>query len=152
MNISENYSKIINSGEFKGFKKENPDSFLANVFLDKDGWQFNFSYNKKMISFFIEKDIVKTEESEAYEKNPELEELKIKEIKIDLEKAEEITKKITDEEITKKIIILQQREFPIWNITYITSSLNVLNVRINAISGEITNQKEENILNFKANQ
>ncbi len=150
MNLQEEFSKIIESEDYKEFKKENPDSFLANVFLDKDGWQFNFSYDKKMISFYLQEDVIKTEESEVYEKNSQLEELKLKEIKIDLEKAENLIK--AEEEITKKIIILQQKEVPLWNITYITSSMDVINVRINAISGEIIKQNTENILNFKATQ
>ena len=152
MNVIKEYSKIINSEEFKEFKKENSDAILANVFLDKNGWQFNYLCNNKMISFYLEDELIKTEESEVYEKQKDLEELKIEELKIDLEKAEEIIKKVSDEEATKKIIILQQKEVPIWNITYITSSLNVVNLRVNAISGEVLEQKSENIMNFKGDQ
>ena len=152
MNLKGDYSKIIESEEFQGFKKENESAFLANVFLDSNGWQFNFAFDKKMISFYIESDLIKTEESEAYEKDSNPEELEIEKIKIDLEKVEEIVKKLSDEEITKKIIILQQKEVPYWNITNITSSLNVLNVRVNAISGEILEQKEESIMNFRGDQ
>ncbi len=57
-----------------------------------------------------------------------------------------------EEEITKKIIILQQKESPLWNITYITKSLNILNLKVDAISGKLLEQKTENIMNFKQTQ
>ena len=56
---------------------------------------------------------------------------------------------MNDEKITKEIIILQQKEVPYWNITYITSGLNVFNIKLNAIDGNIIEQKFENIMNFK---
>jgi hypothetical protein len=152
MNLQEDYSKITQSDEFKEFKKNNSDSFLSSIFLDTTGWQFNFYSKKIMISFFIEGNIIKTEESEIYEKDSKIEELKLEELKIDLNEAEELIKKTLDEKVTKKIIILQQKEVPFWNITYITASLNVSNIWINAISGEIIKQKTENILNFKSHQ
>ncbi len=61
MILKEEFSKIIDSEEYKAFKEENKDSFLSSIFLDKDGWQFNFFYNNKLITFFIENDIIKTE-------------------------------------------------------------------------------------------
>jgi hypothetical protein len=149
MILKEEFSKIIDSEEYKAFKEENKDSFLSSIFLDKDGWQFNFFYNNKLITFFIENDIIKTEESEIYEKQ-EIQELKLEEVKIGLEQAENLMK--PEEEITKKIIILQQKESPLWNITYITKSLNILNLKVDAISGKLLEQKTENIMNFKQTQ
>jgi hypothetical protein len=150
----ESYSNIINSEEFKEFKKENPECFLSSVFLDGKTWQFNFSYDKKLITFYIQDSLIHTEESELYDSGQEIKELRLNDIKISLEKAEKLMEKIREKEkitdtINKKIIILQQKDYPYWNITYITSSLNVFNVKINAVSGKIIEQKFENILKFQ---
>ena len=152
-NILETYSEITESEKFKQFKEENSNSFLSSVFLDKT-WQFNFSNDKKITTFFIKDSLVETEESDVYEINKEIKELNLEDVKINLEKAEELIKKVMEKEkinetVNKKIIILQQRQVPIWNLTYITSALNVFNIRINAISGEILEQKFENIMKFK---
>jgi hypothetical protein len=152
MNFQEEYSNITDSEEFKELEKEFPEIFLSSIFLDTTGWQFNFYYTHKLITFVLENGIIKTEESEVSEKDKEFEELNIKEIKIELEQVKELTEKLTEEEITKKIIILQQKQVPFWNLTYITSSLNVLNIKINAISGEIMEQTTENIMKFKGAQ
>jgi uncharacterized protein YpmB len=50
---------------------------------------------------------------------------------------------------TKKIFILQQKESPIWNITYLTQSLNILNMKINAETGQIIEEKIESAMNFQ---
>ena len=52
-----------------------------------------------------------------------------------------IDEKYNGEESTKKIIILQQFEAPTWNITYVTSAMNVLNVKIDATNGKIISEK-----------
>ena len=152
MNLKEEYSNITNSEEFEELEKEFPEIFLSSIFLDTKGWQFNFYYNNKLITFVLENDLIKTEESEIYEKNKEFEKLDLSEVKIELEQVKKITENLTEEEITKKIIILQQKQVPFWNLTYITSSLNVLNIKINAISGEIMEQNTENIMKFKEAQ
>ncbi len=155
MNLQEEYSNILESEEYKEFKQNNPESYLSSVFLDNSGWQFNFYYDNKLITFYLEDSIIKTEESEIYEKK-EIKELKLNDIKVSKQEAEEIINQVMDkhgnEEINKKIIILQQKEVPFWNITYITTTLNVLNVKINAISKEILEQKFENIMKFKGTQ
>ena len=48
--------------------------------------------------------------------------------------------KIPEEIVTQQILILQQYKAPLWNITYITSGFNILNVKVNASTGEIVNE------------
>ena len=122
---------------------------LTSVFLNKENWEYNYFTKNKMVTFLEKNNIIKTEESDIYEKQ-EIEELKIKEIKIKFKEAKALAKNLmNDEKITKEIIILQQKEVPYWNITYITSGLNVFNIKLNAINGNIIEQKFENIMNFK---
>ena len=149
MNLQEDFSNIENSEEFKEFKEKHPELILTSVFLNKEIWEFNYFSKDKMITFLQQNNLIKTEESDIYEKQ-EIKKLEINKIKIKFEQAKELAKKLmNDEKITKEIIILQQKKNPYWNITYITSGLNVFNIKLNAIDGKILEQKFENIMNFK---
>ena len=133
------------------FLEKDKDSYLASIFYSKD-LQIDFYSPKqdKMTSFTIIDNKINLEISEIFRKEKtEIKELKLSEVKIDLEKAKEIVSSLLKEETTKEIIILQNLNVPIWNLTYITKSMNLLNVKVNAISGEIVSKNIENILNFK---
>jgi len=150
--IKDFLKKIKKSKEFKDWYEKNKDSYLASIFYSKD-IQIDLYSPKKdnMTSFTIVNGNVNLETSEIFRKEKtEIKELKLDEIKLDLEKVKEIISKIVKEETTKEIIILQHLEVPVWNITYVTKSMNIINVKVNAISGKIVSKHIENILNFKA--
>jgi len=80
--------------------------------------------------------------------------LNLDQIKMNLEEATKIIDKIKQEkieieDINKKIIILQTIKVPLWNISYITSAFNILNVKINAITKEIIEQNLTPVFNFR---
>lgn len=149
--IKDFLEKIKRSKEFKDWYEKNKDSYLTSIFHSKY-LQVDFYSPKKdkMTSFTIIDNKINLETSEIFRKEKtEIKELKLIEVKVDLEKAKKIISKLLKEEATKEIIILQNLEVPVWNITYITKSMNILNVKVNAISGEIVSKNIENILNFK---
>jgi len=47
------------------------------------------------------------------------------------------------------MIILKQEEVPIWGIILITSELNVISLKINALTSNIIEEKVQNILKFR---
>ena len=138
MNINQAISEVQNSNAFK--KWHNRDDYLVSCLFLNDEWNISFYSKKtqKITSFSMKENIEIDGEDKAFQKTPkDIEELKIENIKITLEEAEEIVGKIKQEkapaeDVNKKIIILQQQDVPIWNITYITTSFNILNVKINA--------------------
>ena len=84
----------------------------------------------------------------------DLEELDLTAISIDINMAMKQVDKIKNiripsDLITKRIIILYQEKVPIWNLTYITSNLNVLTVKINAIDGEVINEHLQSVFNMR---
>ena len=140
MNISQVISKVQNSEVFKVWNKK--DNYLVSCLFLNDVWSLSF-YSKKTkrtTSFSIKEEVEIESEDKAFQKNPKhLEKLDIDSIKMTLGEAEEKVNKIKQEkapseDVSKKIIILQQQCFPVWNITYITSSFNILNVKINAVN------------------
>jgi hypothetical protein len=122
--------------------KLKPQGFLCNISLINDKLEFHF-YNK-------EKNLITSypdnQQDEPFIKpGTIIEELKINEIKITLTQAIEIAEKNNKEE-SKTIITLHQTTHPIWNISHITSSYNLINTKINAITGKIEEQTTESLL------
>jgi len=150
--IKDNLKKLENNKEFIKWKQNNP-SFLNSILIDEP-IQFNF-YNPKtdkFTTFTLAKEL-KKEESEVFRKEKnEMKELELDKVKVSyqevLDKVNQIIKKYKNTE-KKKIIILQQRDHPIWLINYLSNELNILSLVINATNLEIEQESFENILSFK---
>ena len=144
--------ELEESKVFKKFKKNNPIAYNSSVSKIQNQLQIDFyDPNEDKITSFTKKDNeIVMQKSEIFRKEKiKIPELKISKVKITLEEIEKIISEKYQEIPTKKIFILQQTEFPIWNITYLTQSLNILNIKINAESGEIIEEKMESALNFQ---
>lgn len=143
---------LENSDEFKRWKEENKDAFLANAFtmFEKEPtFEWHMGYydkEKDMITSFQiqEHQIIKNPASEALKKDDShIEELNLDKVTVDvkeaLEKANQIHKEKYEREKPTKIMVLAQHMDGknIWNITYVTQSLKMMNVKINAETGKI---------------
>ena len=128
--MKELYKKLINSKIFKDWKEKNKDSFLCSyIVIDKTQFDF-YNKNDTITSFMVDNNI-EIKENEKIFKKTQLKELNLENIKLKEEKALEIVnKKYLKEKFTKKIIILQNTGEPFWNLTFITASLKLLNVKI----------------------
>ena len=137
---------VENSEEFKKIKYQIYLCSLFNIVDKTEGnWQVDYYSveNDKIVSFVVEKDAIKSEESKIFkEKDAKIAKLDLNEVKIDLKEA---LKKVNDihknkyqnETVNKKIVILQVINKPLWNITYITAGFNIINFKLNAVSGEL---------------
>ncbi len=144
--------ELEESKVFQDFKKTNPLAYNSSISKIQNQLQIDYyDPNKdKITSFTKQGEEIILQESEVFRKEKiKIPELQINKVKITLEEIEKIISEKYQEIPTKKIFILQQTEFPIWNITYLTQSLNILNIKINAISGEIIEEKIESALNFQ---
>lgn len=160
LSINESFSNLQSLEQFKEWKKSHSDSYFSSAFLISDNptWQIDFYNPKKdnITSFFLEDPIQIKEEKIFRKEKGEIGELDLEKIKISLEKAEEIVLNLVKEEYkgqdpSKKIIILQViKKIIIWNITYLTTSFNLLNVKIDAVSGDIKEHKIDSVMKFKS--
>lgn len=144
----EELKKLVESVEASEEFKEVKGLYLCSLFsiMEKDegSWQVDYYNSKedKMISFLVN-DKIKREESKIFkEKEAKVEKLEIDDIKIGLKEAFKSANKLhkdkyNNETINKKIVILQVVKKPIWNITYLTASFNIINFKIDAVFGEI---------------
>ena len=150
--LKEFLEDLESSKEFKTFKEKAPLAYNTSACYIDEVWQLDFydPNTDKMTSFTKKDDEIISQESEVFRKEKkEIPELKIKDIKIDLIQAEKLIEQTHPDKPTNKIIILQQKENPFWNITYLTTKLDLLNIKINAITGKIIEEKIESALNFK---
>jgi len=156
--------ELEHSEKFKEFKKENPEAYLASCVIILTGnnlseWQVDYYLPKKhkLATFIIREQADLKGEDEIFQKEKtEIKDLRLKDVKVDLDKAMKILeklrkKKYSGEFTNKTIVILQVLEGKIvWNMTLITSTLKVINVKINAKTGRIISEKLENLLSFRA--
>jgi len=152
--------KLESSDEFKGWKKDNPKAFLTYGFFMvspdiKDEWQIGY-YNpgSDMITAFAVSDtITRNPESEIFKDDSNVLELDLSKIKIPLDKAREIYKKLQKEKYgahssAREMIILQNLKIgQIYNVTCITNTYKTLNFKIDSETGEV--KKHELIDLFK---
>lgn len=164
--LKNSLQKIKNSTLFKNWIKKNPGSYLCSCFsiienTTKDiNWQIDFYSPKKdrITSFMVQDNKISILESDSKifkKEKTKIKELNLEKVKIDLNKALEIVNKLKEkkypsEKVNKIVIILQQFENCIWNITYLTSTFNVLNVKINTENGKILEEKLSPVLSFKS--
>jgi hypothetical protein len=156
MSFKEILKDLKDSEVFKDWSIENPTAYICNCFnIDEGDWQFCFySPTKDNITTFSNKQILESD-SEIFRKEKDaIKKLNIENIRIDLPQALEIfeninKKKYSKEKPTKKIVILQKLNVPTWNITYLIS-FNILNIKIDAITGRVISENLNSVMDFKA--
>lgn len=149
--IKELIKELKNSKEFKKFQNKNPSAYLCNICYLDNKWQPDYyePEKDKITSFTKQDDEFISQESEIFRnEKTKIDELNLNEIKIDLDKAEEIMKSKFKEEPSQKIIVLLKEKIPIWNITYLNLRLEIINVKIDATSGKIIDEKVESAWNL----
>lgn len=154
--------ELKNSKEFKNWKKKNPKTFLSYGFIiipKETCWKAGFYHpGKDVITSFIINDKIKIEQEEQIFKPEKMHvnKLDIKKIKTNhkqaLKTAEKLQKqKYKNHNPIKTILILQnlEKQGTIWNITYITQTLETLNIKISAQTGKILEHKLVKLFEFK---
>jgi hypothetical protein len=153
---------LENSKEFKGWKQHNPEAFLSYGFMiipKENCWKAGFYHpdNDNITTFTISDKITIENEEEVFKpEQMHVNRLDTAKIKIPLKKALEIAEKLQKEHYkaqtpVEKIIILQNLEKlgTIWNITYVAQTLETLNIKISAGTGEILEHKSIKLFEFK---
>ncbi len=146
--IKESLRDLEKTDDYKNWRKEHKESYLSNVFfINEESWQICY-YNPKKdkLTTFLDNKLLKADGAIFKKNRDKINELKIENIKIDFEDALKVIEKLVKEKyshetLTTKIVILQNINAEMWNITYLTSTFNVLNVKINAINGEMISEK-----------
>lgn len=160
--LKEKVKKLEGSDVFKKWKSKNKDSHLSHVFVlfdeNQDDWQIGYYSPKanKITTFVVGDNITENPAEDVFkEQKAVVKELEIAKAKIDVEKVLKITDDLQKEKYkaqipVKKIAILQHLEIgQIWNVTYVTQSMQTLNMKIDSETGEIKSDKLVSLLEFK---
>ncbi len=165
MKINEALDKLNSDISFKQYLKNNPKAYLSHFFMMmekdmKNDWQIGY-YNpdSNLVSTYIvtNKDIIAETPQEPFKKPEDsiarLGFDKIKKYYDDaIKKAKECLKKNYPKELPLKTMIILQniKDFGnIWNITFVTSSFNTINIKIDAKEGNILNHEKTSFMKFK---
>ncbi|MEM3126943.1 MAG: hypothetical protein QW331_02655 [Candidatus Woesearchaeota archaeon] len=164
MDFKQTYKRLLDSNEFKKWKKENKNSYLASFstifdsFSNKtEFWTIAF-YDPKEDSMtnFVMKEEVSIEKFNEIAKKPntKVTELKIEKVKIDFETAIEKIKETKKEYyknqmLTKAFVVLQNiDEKFLWNISFLTGSFQLINFRIDATNNELISHEAMDFTKF----
>ncbi len=165
--LQQSLTLVEHSPDFLAWKEKHRDSFLCSFFRIRDGKNddtlqvdFYTAHDDTMSSFVIEHGVValRQDNAEVLKKEGEvIQHLNLDHVTIEeheaLEKAETLClRKYGQEKIIKFIIILQHKEQPRWNISALTHSLHLLNVKIDAQKGNILEESITNLLAFVQHQ
>lgn len=156
MDVFDEYKKLKVEFEFKKFLRDNSDYYLVHVLVPEtlEGLEFGFfSPKKDRIVVFKTNPFFKGEEEEVFKEGKAISRLDIDVLKVNYLDAESVVKKICEkdyssEEIKKRIVLLQVIEVPVWNITLICKSMNIINIRVDALSGEVIRNNKSSLLNM----
>lgn len=154
--IKKEYKRLANSKQFKN------KGYFCGAFIMSDAenlsnsqWQIDFynEENSKITTYLMQEEIEVTDNADIFkEEKTEMKEITIENINIDADKAISIAKyhlEKNNEEAVKVIIILQQEDIPIWNISYMTKKFNLLNMKISAEDGKLIQETTTPLLSFK---
>ena len=153
--------KLKSAEVFTFWEKDNKKSYLYLFFTITENiptaWEIGF-FNAKdhtAAAFAVGDEITLLEgDSKVFKPAHEMvEELQLDKVQVTLDDALAIVDAVRAEHYKKetphkKIIILQQVKRPLWNITLLTASLNVLNVKICAKTGEVLEHELRSALSF----
>jgi len=156
--------KLKESSEFKKWISKNKKSYLTYAFTmiensEKSEWQIGY-YDKKMDKvtvFTINNNIEINPEQDIFKKpGTAVKKVNLKNVKFSLDKVLKKAQTIKEKEyskevVTKTIAILQNIELgQLWNLTLITSSLNTINIKIDAKTGKTIKHELVSLFQFKA--
>lgn len=127
--MMELYKKLTSSGIFIEWKSRNRDSFLCSYVMIQAP-QFDF-YNgdNTMTSFIMNNEIEIIENEEIYSKT-KIKPLDLKKAASEEKAIDVVEKKYSREKFTKQIAILQNSGKQMWNLLFMTSSMKILNVKM----------------------
>lgn len=151
------FRQLSRSREFLDWQKKNPAAFLSHFYCRLDSrfrplspWEAGFysKKNDKITIFIIGKKISLRPEEDIYKKpGMVIEKLELGKISLDFPQALKIFQNIKIRQYPSEILfngflILQNFQHQtVWNISFITKSFQILNVKLNAVNQEIVSHK-----------
>jgi hypothetical protein len=158
--IKEKYNKLIATEMYKEFLEHNPDYKLSHFFFVNESnkmidEQIGFYSDSadKVVSFDLLGHSVSEPESAA-KTSGKIPHFSIDDVKLDIDEALKICQDLVDKEYsqhssTKTICILQTLEkVLLWNITIITNTLHMINIRVDAKTKKVIKHNAQPLMSL----
>lgn len=159
MQFREAFRRLVGSEIFREWRGAHPHNYLAHgFFMDGEGvvreWQIGF-YDKdtdRITTFSVADDIMHNPPSELFKKEAAVRELVLEHVASDSDEALDTAhahrkEKYRGHDPTKTMILLQHLPIgQVWNISFITSTFAICNVKVDAKSGEVLSSSCESLL------
>lgn len=161
-------NKVINDVESsEDFKTLDPDHYLVHIFrmMDADKSEdcqvgyYNKKSDKIIVFDYLDGKIKMTPPEEAFKEKNYIAALDLSKVKVSMDEALNTTQDVVKNNypahlLAKAIVLLQKLpEFgQIWNITVITHTFQVINVKIDAESGKTIKHSMESLLGWKKDE
>jgi len=165
MNPLDAYRELTISQLFQEWKKEHSRTYLSHFycqldtdFKQKSVWDIGFYDPKtdKIAVFRIESLITLLPEEEAFKKKGIVEELDLSQVKTSFSQALETFQHTKDEHHSKELLlngflILQKfQDKVMWNISFATRSLSILNIKVDAANQQVISHQLVNFIDQNA--
>src|SRR3989338_3606839 len=156
IDIKQVQNEIEASPLFQNWKKQQ-DAYLVHFFcMDEKEVQVGY-YDEKtdVIATFVKaEEITQTEDKDIFRQQKKIAPLDMAQVKITLEEAEKKAEAVQKQKypgdmVSKKIIVLQTLgNIPTYNMTLITMTFKMINIRVDATTGDVLEEKMEPIMDF----
>jgi len=150
---------VESSDLFLEFKKSHPKSYLVHAFSTGTMTQMMpielGYYEQDTIVVFHSDPIAQQPADKVFTDHEHaLPQLDIDAVRVGLQDAlvlaeKEQRKEYAAHQVVKVICVLQQKESPVWNMTLVTSTLHMLLLKLNAITGEVISRELQNLMSLK---
>lgn len=160
MKMEKSFEEIKSSEEYKEFRKHEKGAYLIHATLitepgKKTSWEFGYYHpSRDTITTFTVNPVKRSGEEEAFKKEKTaINKLNMNTVKTTYEEAlkqceEHRKKNYPGDQIIKIIAILQNLHKQLWNITLITRSFSIINIKIDAKTSEILSASKSSIMDL----
>jgi hypothetical protein len=162
MDLMTAISVVESSEVFKVFSNEHPKRYFAHAFSmerpeDPFRWQLGYyAPDVKKLFVFKAEPVEALPADDAYGEAA-IKRLEMKDIKVKPDEAKRVAlglkqQRVPAEQVTKVILIIQNLDRPLYNFTLVTSTFNILNLRIDAKSGEVLSTEMRSIMSLRRDE
>ncbi|MBT4651228.1 hypothetical protein HOC13_01780 [Candidatus Woesearchaeota archaeon] len=165
ISFHEAHQQLLKSIIFKDWKSNHDSSYLSHFYCQVDSklnqttsWELGFYLPKedKITTFIVAQEVAIKAEDEVFKKEGTVDELPLEEVKTTLTEISPIIQELLQKEYSKEIfltgfLILQKYQGQtMWNVSFATKSLNIVNIKVNTQNKEVISHQSINFIEQKA--
>jgi hypothetical protein len=154
MDVHDVVAKVESSPEFHEFKTQHPQHYLVHAFATTGPLELGY-YNKESdtITVFKSEPVAAMPPEDVFKQSGVLQRLDLARVKIGLQDALALAEKerlvaYPRHATMKTIAVLQQHDAPEWNITLVTATLQMINMKFNATTSELLSRSMQSIMDL----